>query len=413
MYSTIVLHANLQYAEIPVSEIPEVINHSYIPVLKALLETPKVEVVLNFSGVTLEILYNQYPEVIDLIKEGIDKGKFELTGCGYSHPIFPLLPEIDVRKQIEFNLQILEKTLNYVPKGFWLPELAYDPTLPRILKDYGFSFTFIDSELFETSSPLLNDQNMQNEEYQSASHYVYDLFKAKNFMQKLVRFLKAYRSLKKGCKNSDFYPVELKGVKGTITGVKVPQVWSIATSGSMLGFPLITGKKIKKLLSKFRNHKGLVIPYGTDIEFIGYRSLVEGKLITPSDLINLLQKIISIPDNQMILPYKYLEDHKPSDLGYMKTGSWAPDRRLDLWTEDEDNKKLERLCQEARWYFTHLPESEITEDMWKHLLLSENSDGRGWDPIPERRLDCYSHACEAIKLAKEKYLNLYIEKGKK
>ena len=55
MYSTIVLHANLQYAEIPVSEIPEVVNHSYIPVLKALLETPKVEVVLNFSGVRRDL----------------------------------------------------------------------------------------------------------------------------------------------------------------------------------------------------------------------------------------------------------------------------------------------------------------------------------------------------------------------
>ena len=195
--------------------------------------------------------------------------------------------------------------------------------------------------------------------------------------------------------------------------MKVPQVWSITTSGSMYGFPLISSKKIKKLLSKFRKQKGLVIPYGTDIEFIGYRSMVEGKLITPSDLISLLQNIISISDNQMILPSKYLEKHKPSDLGYMKTGSWSPDRRLDLWTEDEDNKKLERLCQEARWFFTHLPESEVTEDMWKHLLLAENSDGRGWDPIPERRLDCYDHACEAIKLAKDRYLNLYIEKGKK
>ncbi|MHA1515991.1 MAG: hydrolase, partial [Candidatus Heimdallarchaeaceae archaeon] len=82
MYSTIVLHANLQYAEIPISEIPQVVNLSYIPVLSTLLEIPKIEVVLNFTGVTLEILKNSYPEVIDLLKEGIDQGKFELTGCG-------------------------------------------------------------------------------------------------------------------------------------------------------------------------------------------------------------------------------------------------------------------------------------------------------------------------------------------
>ena len=92
MYSTIVLHANLQYAEIPIDEIPAVIERSYLPVLRTLLEIPKAQVVLNFTGVTLEILENENKEVLNLLKEGIEKGQFELTGCGYSHPIFPLLP---------------------------------------------------------------------------------------------------------------------------------------------------------------------------------------------------------------------------------------------------------------------------------------------------------------------------------
>ena len=196
MYSTIVLHANLQYAEIPVDDVPQVVENSYIPVLKTLLDIPKAEVVLNFTGVTLEILGNENQEVLDLLKEGIDKGKFELTGCGYSHPIFPLLPEEDIEKQIEFNLQVLEKTLNYTPKGFWLPELAYDPTLPRILKKYGFSYIFIDDELYTTSSPLLNDSNQYNFPYYSASHFLIDFMKARGVFQQLSRFRKALKGLK-------------------------------------------------------------------------------------------------------------------------------------------------------------------------------------------------------------------------
>ncbi|MCG3223878.1 MAG: hydrolase, partial [Candidatus Heimdallarchaeota archaeon] len=73
MYSTIILHANLQYAEIPVDEIPNVVEQSYIPVLSLLLEIPNIAVVLNFTGVTLEILHNEYPEVIELLKKGIKK----------------------------------------------------------------------------------------------------------------------------------------------------------------------------------------------------------------------------------------------------------------------------------------------------------------------------------------------------
>lgn len=412
MHSTIVLHANLQYAEIPKDNIPQVIESSYIPVLKTLLEIPKAHVVLNFSGVTLEIIDNENKEVLDLLKEGIEKGQFELTGCGYSHPIFPLLPVEDTKKQIEFNLQVMEKTLDYTPKGFWLPELAYDPSLPHLLKRYGFEYIFIDDELYGVSSPLLNDANPYNIPYYSASHFIIDFMKAKGIFQRISRFRKALNGLKKRLRNAEFYPVELKAAKNTITGIRVPQVWSIFTSATLLGFPFLSVKKVVKLISKAGKREGLVIPYGTDIEFFGYRGFVEGKLMTAEDLEKLILKIIEIKNNEMILPSKYLEQYKPTDLGYMKAGSWAPFRRLDIWTRDEDNRKLERLCDEVRFFMMQIPPDEISEELWKHLLLAENSDGRGWDPIPERRLDCFTHALEALKLAKEKQSEILSRKKK-
>ena len=403
MHSTIILHANLQYAEIPVDEIPNVVQQSYIPVLNSLIEISKIKVVLNFTGVTLEILNNEYPEVIDLLKDGIERGKFEMTGTGYSHPIFPLLPIEDARKQIEFNLQIMENTLNYKPTGFWLPELAYDPTLPSLLKEYGYSYTFIDEDLYNTSSPLLNYSNPFNKLKETAHYYVTELVTSKNIFKKLVNLLRANKGLKKRSKKVDFAPVELKGAKSTITGLKIPSVWTILTSASMYGFSILSLRKITKLISKHKKRDGLVIPYGTDLEFIGYRSLVEGKLITPERLSKFLNKILRIEDNEMILPKEYLKKYKPTDLGYMKTGSWAQDLSLDLWTKDEDNQKLERLCEETRWYIRQLLPEETTEEIWKHLLLAENSDGRGWDPLPERRLACFSHALEALNLVKKLY----------
>ena len=402
----------MQYAEIPVDEIPKVVEQSYIPVLSLLLEIPDIEVVLNFTGVTLEILHNEYPEVISILKKGIEKGKFELTGCGYSHPIFPLLPIDDIHKQIEYNLEVLEKTLNYTPKGFWLPELAYDPTLPSILKAHGFSYIFIDDELYRMSSPLLNDSNLYNTEYYSATHYVIDFLKAKGIFRKISRFRKAIRAMKKVLKGAEFNPVEIKGSKGTITGLRVPQSWSIFTSASLMGYPFLSIRNTVKTIAKFRNQSGLVIPYGTDIEFFGYRSLVDGKLISPESLKKLLERMTEIEDNKMILPMNYLVKNKPTELGYLKTGSWAPDRRLDLWTKDEDNQKLERLCNEVRTYMKQLPPEEIDEEIWKHLLMAENSDGRGWDPIAERRLHCFNHALEALKLVKSKFLEKMYPKKK-
>ena len=412
MHSTIVLHANLQYAEIPKDNIPQVIETSYLPVLKTLLEIPKARIVLNFTGVTLEIIENENKEVLDLLKEGIEKGQFELTGCGYSHPIFPLLPVEDSKKQIEYNLEVLERTLDYKPKGFWLPELAYDPSLPNILKIYGFEYIFVDDELFSISSPLLNDSNLFNDPYYSSGHFLKDLMKAKGILRKIIRFRKAVKGLKRLSREADFYPVEIKAAKNTITGIRVPQALSYITSASLLGFPFISINKAIKIITKIGKKEGLVIPYGIDLEFFGYRSYFDDKLMTAEGLEKMILKMIDIKDNEMILPCKYLEKNKPTDLGYLKTGSWSTTRRLDIWTRDEDNSKLERLCAEVRSYMMQIPPNEISEELWKHLLLAENSDGRGWDPIPDRRLDCFAHALEALKLAKEKHREILLRKKK-
>ncbi len=402
MYSTILLHANLQYAEIPKEEISKVVERSYLPVLESLVNYPSVAVTLNFTGVTLEILKDKYPEVIDVLKEGIRKGKFELTACGYSHPIFPLLPQKDCEKQIEFHLEVLKDSLDYTPAGFWLPELAYDPTLPRILKKMGIKYTFFDDELYELSSPLKNDNQPFNSPIMTSDIFLLNLMKAKSIPRQLIEFFRTLRNITKMCKKTDFSPVELKGAKGTITGLRAPKSWVILSYASMLGYPFLNQKKAIRILKKYKKSSGLVMPYCMDIEFFGYRSYIGGRLVTEKHLIDFIDKMIQIDGNEMILPSKYLDTHKSLEIGYMKTGSWAPDRRLDIWTKDEDNAKLERLCQEVRDYMRLLPDNDIDREIWKNLLLAENSDGRGWDPICQRRLDCYSHALEALRLIKEK-----------
>ncbi len=49
----------------------------------------------------------------------------------------------------------------------------------------------------------------------------------------------------------------------------------------------------------------------------------------------------------------------------------------------------------------HIHKASIEDRILHHLLLAENSDGRGWNPIPERRLFCYKHALKAIEIGKK------------
>jgi alpha-amylase/alpha-mannosidase (GH57 family) len=116
---------------------------------------------------------------------------------------------------------------------------------------------------------------------------------------------------------------------------------------------------------------------------------------------NFLEWMVKNENIDFVLPSEFLERSKVERKQYVKAGSWEPDRMVDVWWRDPDNMRLNALCDEARFYLIRGEAPEEGEG-WKHLLLAENSDGRGWGPLPERRLDCYFHALKAIEIGKRK-----------
>ena len=70
-----------------------------------------------------------------------------------------------------------------------------------------------------------------------------------------------------------------------------------------------------------------------------------------------------------------------------------------LWEKEADNAVLNKAALEAfeaykseyKIYKNGLPGRKELE-LLKMLLLSYNSDGRGWTPLPEHRLFCFNNA---------------------
>ena len=75
-------------------------------------------------------------DIIDGLKQLADSSQIELTGTGKYHPILPLIPPEEVKRQIELN----QKTNSfffgdaYKPSGFFPPEMAYSrDILPAVI----------------------------------------------------------------------------------------------------------------------------------------------------------------------------------------------------------------------------------------------------------------------------------------
>ena len=353
----IVFHGNLQYAEIPKTEIPKVIEKAYVSVISSLLKE-EIPFGLNITGYTLEILPDG---VVSLIKDGIESGLIEVVGTSYTHAILPLLPLDRVETQIRRDREVKENMLEVSPEGFWLPELAYDPIIPAILKDSGYRYLFADGEAMLLSSHL-------NSAIKPIKPFYPHLIKAQRgegFVY--LNYFLGLRELKRAVGMTFGGKVTLEAVKE----IEAVPVWVAVNTAVMLGighFPLMNPRKVAGWL---RGREDILL-YGTDIEFLGYRDL-GGYKMSVEGLLELLREL----DAELCLPSQLKHSGKKL---YLRTSSWAPDKSLRIWAEDEGNARLNMLSWGMK--------GELA-------FLAENSDARGWEPLPKRRLDAFKAVYKA------------------
>ncbi|MEF9426687.1 MAG: hypothetical protein L0956_05775, partial [Candidatus Mariimomonas ferrooxydans] len=124
-------------------------DECYLPVTKLLIERPHARTVVNIEGNILEILSEYIPngqEVIKRLKTLYSRGQLEITGTGKYHPIFPLIPEKEVERQLTLQEESLNDYLNIdkIPDILYLPELAYLPEQTKLYKEKGYQWVVID-----------------------------------------------------------------------------------------------------------------------------------------------------------------------------------------------------------------------------------------------------------------------------
>jgi hypothetical protein len=410
--TTLLLHANLLYAEFPFAEIPNVVDKSYLPVLEMLEKNPQYKIVLNVTGFTLDVLsgafpeYGRYPEVIDLIKVLVKRGQIELTGTSWTHAILPLMTTEDVRRDIARYLATVKRVLGVRPAGFFPPELSIDPLLPSILSENGFSWCFVDNGLLRyTTEGLLNVANDFKPVPPSLFKEIATASRKGPLRQlgMLMKLKKSIRSL------TDISPVVWNGAGATsIVAFRSVQQWNSYTLSCLGRMAIMNEKRLYKMLDAVvPTLSGFFLPFSTDFEFYGYRGNVLEESIPISRLAALLEYIHKSPHLTFTLPSEYLKKTDTSTLTdlYLRTGSWSTDADFALWDTDPDNRRLNDFVREVRDLFERRggalskADREIVE---KYLLLAQGSDGRGWTPIPEHRLFCYNAALKAHTILRGK-----------
>ncbi len=124
------------------SVVARIDNECYRPLSKLLYESG--------ANIAVNINYSLTEQLEKLGSESLRNFSaadgIEFTDSGAYHPIFPLISEYDVRRQLQLNREGNSRILgaNFNPEGVFPPEMAYSPSLAPLLLDMGYNWTVTD-----------------------------------------------------------------------------------------------------------------------------------------------------------------------------------------------------------------------------------------------------------------------------
>jgi alpha-amylase/alpha-mannosidase (GH57 family) len=145
----------------PPTQVPSVLkkicDESYRPLLQVFEEYPNARVTINFNGVLTDMLMDcGHKDVIDGLKSLAEKGQLEFTGTGKYHPILPLIPREEVKRQIDLNAQTNRRFFGkaYSPQGFFPPEMCYSQGILQPIIKSGYRWIILSGIACAADWPL-------------------------------------------------------------------------------------------------------------------------------------------------------------------------------------------------------------------------------------------------------------------
>ena len=332
-----VYHFNLQYVAGDQRIERRIVRESIIPLLDFYEAHPNYKGDFEIQGWALEVIQEEFPQVIERLRALINNGQLELVVAHYSDQLFIGYPAIDLQRSVELSDKVLKKLNLKRSRVFFAQELQWSPALASALQGkydvvvtsgdpYGYyRSNAMPLEWFEYAGKRMlvllggGKKDLKCCRWDWAFFDDGEVFSTRDYM-------------------SDFY--------------RVPE-WE------------------KQHVDKFKR-----------LENEGYR------FVTVTEFVELLKKrgykipvIPYLPEGTWNMsaggPYNWLgkqgggaETDGPTRARHFQARNWV------LTAQTLVKKVIDRL-QEPRAFIM-----KVLELAWQHLLLGEVSDSSGWSPFP-------------------------------
>ncbi len=118
-------------------------DECYQPLFRIIQQFENAKFCLNINGVLVDMLYEfGLGDTMDLIKDLVKQKKIEIVGTGKFHPILPLIPKEEAKRQIHLNEEVNRREFgnNWNKCGFFPPEMAISPAIVDLVRELGYEW---------------------------------------------------------------------------------------------------------------------------------------------------------------------------------------------------------------------------------------------------------------------------------
>jgi alpha-amylase len=127
------------------------VRECYRRVVDVVARHPGVSLAFHFSGPLLEWLAAHDPALLADVRILVERGQIEVLGSGLGEPVLALLPPRDLAAQVRAMNDLCAELLGARPRGIWLTERVWEPSLPAVLAPLGVEYTFVDDHHFHAA----------------------------------------------------------------------------------------------------------------------------------------------------------------------------------------------------------------------------------------------------------------------
>lgn len=256
-------HANIQYSQLSPERRLWVMKNCYEKLFD-LIASDDYKIAFEASGITIDEMAKQAPEVLAKLKKLVQQGKVEPVSSPYIHFMLSNIPKEVCVHSLKHSLDVWEKHVGKRPKIGWNPECGWASYIPDVYKECGLEALVMDADSLMLSF----------DEIRKATGLKFDVagHSNKNHLFKIEEYIKDKPDFLKFITNPSVAPNGLKMIFRSDCMANL-LLWYLMGATEGLRAEPINMNEIKTMLKNWKERiadtGSFIMPYAEDAEYIG------------------------------------------------------------------------------------------------------------------------------------------------